>query len=60
VEGYRSATVSQGLDDKAAVYAAVVHALPALAMIEDSYELAGVVSGLLACIVDADISPSVN
>jgi phage tail protein X len=53
IEAYRTVTAAQGLDDKAAVYAAVVHTLPSLAAVDDAYTTAGEVTAILRHI-DAD------
>ena len=60
IEHYRVLTAELGLDDNAAVYAAVMHTLPDLGVIGDPYEMAGVVTALLSRIVDTDLTPSVN
>jgi hypothetical protein len=60
IEEYRALTAEFGLDDNAAVYAAVLHTLPGLGVIDDPYEMAGVVTALLSRIADNDRTPSVN
>lgn len=60
IDEYRILTAELGLDDNAAVYAAVMHTLPGLGVIDDPYEMAGVVTALLSRIVDTDLTPSVN
>ena len=60
IEHYRVLTAELGLDDNAAVYAAVMHTLPDLGVIDDPYEMAGVVTALLSRIVDTDLTPSIN
>jgi hypothetical protein len=56
IETYRSVTAAQGLEDKAAVYAAVVHCLPGLSAPNDSYTVAGEVAAILRHIEAADTS----
>ncbi|MCK0519772.1 hypothetical protein [Williamsia sp. DF01-3] len=60
IDEYRILTAELGLDDNAAVYAAVMHTLPDLGVIDDPYEMAGVVTALLSRIVDTDLTPSVS
>jgi hypothetical protein len=60
IEEYRILTAELGLDDNAAVYAALIHTLPRLGVIDDPYEMAGVVTALLSRMVDADLTPPVN
>jgi hypothetical protein len=56
IETYRSVTAAQGLGDKAAVYAAVVHCLPGLSAMNDAYTVAGEVAAILRDIERVDIS----
>ena len=60
IEEYRTLTAELGLDDNAAVYAAVMRTLPGLGVIDDSYEMAGVVTALLSRIVDPDLTQSLS
>jgi mevalonate pyrophosphate decarboxylase len=56
IETYQSVTAAQGLGDKAAVYAAVVHCLPGLSAVNDAYTMAGEVASILRQIEAADTS----